>query len=75
MTTTINKALTQFGVLSAHPAAFAFVGFYALLWCLLSPATLEWHAGDSCGTVHDLIHPARHSSRHPGNPSEARRAT
>jgi low affinity Fe/Cu permease len=45
MTTTINKALTHFGVLSAHPAAFAFVGFYALLWCLLSPATLEWHAG------------------------------
>jgi low affinity Fe/Cu permease len=44
-TTVINKALTQFGVFSAHPAAFVIVGVYAMLWFIFSPATLEWHAG------------------------------
>ena len=35
--------LTRLGVLSAHPAAFAIVLVYVVLWLLLSPQTFDWH--------------------------------
>jgi low affinity Fe/Cu permease len=40
----IRRCLTQLGVFTAHPLAFAFVGLYALLWSQNSPATFDWHA-------------------------------
>jgi low affinity Fe/Cu permease len=39
-----RRHLTQLGVFTAHPLAFAFVGLYALLWSQISPSTFDWHA-------------------------------
>jgi low affinity Fe/Cu permease len=41
---TIRHLLTQLGVLTAHPAAFALVGLYVVLWLYFRPETFEWHA-------------------------------
>jgi low affinity Fe/Cu permease len=35
--------LTQFGTLTAHPAAFLVVLVYALLWAIFEPERLDWH--------------------------------
>ena len=40
----LRHHFTQLGGYVAHPAAFAVVVAYTLLWWWLSPATLEWHA-------------------------------
>jgi low affinity Fe/Cu permease len=34
---------TQLGVLTAHPAAFAIVVAYGVLWLIFEPATFDWH--------------------------------
>ena len=35
---------TQAGKLTAHPAAFAIVGFYGLGWFIFERSTFDWHA-------------------------------
>lgn len=35
---------TGFGALAAHPAAFALVPVYAVIWYYFSPQTFEWHS-------------------------------
>jgi low affinity Fe/Cu permease len=41
----IGSAFTKLGVMTAHPATFILLVAYALLWLLVSPATLDFHAG------------------------------
>jgi hypothetical protein len=43
MTRTIGKALTQIGVLTSRPAAFALVFAYGVLWATIEPHSLNWH--------------------------------
>jgi low affinity Fe/Cu permease len=38
-----RSALTQLGVLSAHPAAFAVLALYAVSWAVFDPGSLDWH--------------------------------
>lgn len=40
---TIRRALTGIGVLTAHPAAFAVLGVYAVLWFIFERHSLNWH--------------------------------
>jgi low affinity Fe/Cu permease len=40
----IRRHLTRFGVLTTHPAAFAIVAVYALLWFIFQRHTFDWHA-------------------------------
>lgn len=40
----IRRALTQLGVLAAHPAAFLVVAAYAALWYVLDRHSLDMHA-------------------------------
>jgi low affinity Fe/Cu permease len=40
----IRRQLTRFGVLTAHPAAFAIVLVYAGLWFTFERETFDWHA-------------------------------
>lgn len=39
-----RAALTKLGVFTSHPAAFVIVFCYVVAWCVLSPASLDWHA-------------------------------
>lgn len=41
----LRRAMTQIGLLTGHPGAFVLVGAYVLAWWVMSPASLEWHAG------------------------------
>ncbi|CAN5255617.1 low affinity iron permease family protein [soil metagenome] len=43
-TTFIQTMLTRFGVFTARPAAFLIIIVYAILWAVLEPETLDWHA-------------------------------
>lgn len=38
-----RKALTQIGVLTAHPAAFLIWCVYLVAWIFVQPETLDWH--------------------------------
>ena len=38
----IRRGLTQLGVLSAKPLAFALVAMYGILWFLFAPGTFGW---------------------------------
>ena len=38
-----RRALTQLGVLAAHPAAFLMVAAYGLLWFVFDGESLGWH--------------------------------
>jgi low affinity Fe/Cu permease len=40
----VRRWLTDLGVLTARPAAFAVFAAYALAWLWFSPDTVEWHA-------------------------------
>ena len=40
----VAPALTQMGVLTAHPAAFAVVLCYVVAWLAFSFQTFDWHA-------------------------------
>jgi hypothetical protein len=40
----LRRALTQLGVLTATPAAFAIVALYAALWATFQFDTFDWHA-------------------------------
>ena len=40
----LRPALTQLGVWTAHPTAFAVVAIYVVLWLICAPATFDWHA-------------------------------
>jgi low affinity Fe/Cu permease len=40
----IRETLTQFGVLTSHPSAFAIVVAYAMLWYIFERQTFDWHA-------------------------------
>ena len=40
----VRIGLTQVGVLTSRPAAFAIVLAYAIAWFVLDRATFEWHA-------------------------------
>ena len=40
----IRRWLTDLGVLTARPAAFAVFAAYALAWLWFSPDTMEWHS-------------------------------
>jgi low affinity Fe/Cu permease len=40
----LRRALTQLGVLTATPAAFAIVALYAALWGIFQFETFDWHA-------------------------------
>jgi low affinity Fe/Cu permease len=40
----MNHVLTRLGVLSAHPAAFAILLVYTVLWIVFEPSTFDWHA-------------------------------
>jgi low affinity Fe/Cu permease len=39
----LRQLLTQFGVLTAHPLAFAVVAIYTAAWVLLDPESFDWH--------------------------------
>src|SRR5687767_11164814 len=41
---TFRRALTQLGVLSAHPAAFLVVAVYGTLWLMFDRENFGWHA-------------------------------
>jgi low affinity Fe/Cu permease len=47
----IRHQLTQFGVYTAHPAAFAIATLYVVLWIALSPQTFEWHSAVTVATL------------------------
>jgi low affinity Fe/Cu permease len=38
-----RRALTQLGVLAAHPAAFLIVATYGILWFVFDRENLGWH--------------------------------
>src|SRR5262245_30775472 len=40
---TVRRALTQLGVLAAHPLAFAAVAAYGLLWFVFDRDSIGWH--------------------------------
>ena len=40
----VRRALTQLGVLAAHPLAFLIVLTYGMLWFVFKRDTFEWHA-------------------------------
>ena len=42
---TIRIWLTRLGVLTAHPAAFIIVCCYVVVWAVLEPSSLDFHAG------------------------------
>jgi low affinity Fe/Cu permease len=42
--TAIRQLLTKLGELAAHPGAFGILVTYALLWLIISPESLDWHA-------------------------------
>lgn len=44
MSHSIRATLTRFGTWTAHPAAFAIVLVYALLWLVFERDTFDWHA-------------------------------
>jgi low affinity Fe/Cu permease len=39
----LRRALTQLGVLAAHPAAFFIVSGYGILWFVFDRESLGWH--------------------------------
>jgi low affinity Fe/Cu permease len=39
----VRRALTQLGMLAAHPVAFLLVTAYGVLWLILERETLGWH--------------------------------
>jgi low affinity Fe/Cu permease len=39
----MNQVFTKLGVLSAHPAAFAILVAYGVLWIVFEPSTFDWH--------------------------------
>jgi low affinity Fe/Cu permease len=41
---TIRHWLTQTGVFTAHPLAFALVGVYGVAWALFERDSFNWHA-------------------------------
>ena len=41
---TFRRALTQLGVLAAHPAAFLVVAAYGALWLIFDRENFGWHA-------------------------------
>jgi low affinity Fe/Cu permease len=43
LTHPIRHWLTSLGVLTAHPAAFAVLGAYAVLWFVLERESFNWH--------------------------------
>lgn len=43
VTHAIRQALTALGVFTAHPAAFAIVAVYGVLWFIFQPNTFDWH--------------------------------
>jgi low affinity Fe/Cu permease len=45
-----RRSLTRIGTLSAHPAAFAIVLIYALLWYIFEHETLDWHGWATLAT-------------------------
>lgn len=40
---TVRRALTQLGVLAAHPLAFVAVGAYGVLWFVFDRQSIGWH--------------------------------
>lgn len=42
--TLFGRALTQLGVLAAHPAAFLIVAIYGAAWLILDRENFGWHA-------------------------------
>src|SRR5688500_11524570 len=40
---TVRRALTQLGVLAAHPLAFAAVAAYGILWFIFDRPSIGWH--------------------------------
>jgi low affinity Fe/Cu permease len=46
----VRQLLTQFGVWTAHPLAFAVVGVYVITWLSLSPESFDWHATATVAT-------------------------
>jgi low affinity Fe/Cu permease len=44
MVQAIRRLLTRLGGFTTHPAAFAVVATYAVLWFAFQPQTFDWHA-------------------------------
>jgi len=40
----IRQLLTKLGELAAHPGAFGILVAYAVLWFIIDPESLDWHA-------------------------------
>lgn len=47
----IRRSLTRLGEVTAHPAAFALVLIYAIVWFVFDRATLDWHAFATLATL------------------------
>jgi hypothetical protein len=43
MLNAIRQGLTWLGRLTTHPAAFAIVAAYAIVWAISSPDSFRWH--------------------------------
>jgi low affinity Fe/Cu permease len=43
--------LTNLGVLTSHPVAFAVAGLYLVAWLIVSPDSFDWHAIVSMATL------------------------
>lgn len=46
----IARALTAFGTLTSRPEAFLVVLVYVMLWAIVQPHTLDWHAAATVAT-------------------------
>jgi low affinity Fe/Cu permease len=47
----IQAALTQLGVLTAHPGAFLVVILFAVLWIVFDRNSLDWHGSAALATL------------------------
>jgi low affinity Fe/Cu permease len=47
----IRNWLTGLGVFTAHPATFAIVAVYAMLWLVFQRDTLDWHGVATLATL------------------------
>ena len=47
----MRKALTQLGVLTAHPAAFLVLAMFTVAWLIVEPETFDWHGATTIATL------------------------
>jgi low affinity Fe/Cu permease len=51
MVQAIRHLFTTLGVFTAHPAAFAVLAAFTVLWAVFQPHSFDWHAGATLATL------------------------